>query len=119
MDMTTRQILYESNIYEHRSVASTTKIMTCLIACESNKLNDIVTVTSQMLDGTEGSLIYLKAGDKISLYDLCLGMMLSSGNDAANAVAAIVSLLCQHVQVFGVQVLRAGQVTALGLGIGD
>ena len=87
MDMTTRQILYESNIYEHRSVASTTKIITCLIACESNKLNDIVTVTSQMLDGTEGSLIYLKAGDKISLYDLCLGMMLSSGNDAANAVA--------------------------------
>lgn len=87
MDMTTRQILYESNIYEHRSVASTTKIMTCLIACESNKLNDIVTVTPQMLDGTEGSLIYLKAGDKISLYDLCLGMMLSSGNDAANAVA--------------------------------
>ena len=91
MDMTTRQPLYESNIYEHRSVASTTKIMTCLIACKSNKLNDIVTVTSQMLDGTEGSLIYLKAGDKITLYDLCVGMMLSSGNDAANAVAFYLS----------------------------
>lgn len=91
IDMTTRQTLYESNIYDHRSVASTTKIMTCLIACKSNKLSNIVTVTSQMLDGTEGSLIYLKAGDKITLYDLCVGMMLSSGNDAANAVAFYLS----------------------------
>lgn len=97
MDMTTRQTLYENNIYEHRSVASTTKIMTCLIACKSNKLNDTVTVTSQMLDGTEGSLIYLKAGDKITLYDLCVGMMLSSGNDAANAVAFY---LCASIDAF-------------------
>lgn len=91
MDKTTRQILYENNIYEHRSVASTTKIMTCLIACKSKSLNKSVKITSQMLDGAEGSLLYLKDGDEISLYDLCVGMMLTSGNDAANAIAFYLS----------------------------
>ena len=87
IDKTTCQTLYENNIYEHRSVASTTKIMTCFIAVQSGKLNDEVTVTDEMLAGVEGSSLYLKANDKISLYDLCVGMMLVSGNDCANAVA--------------------------------
>lgn len=91
IDKATHQMLYENNIYEHRSVASTTKIMTCLIAVKSGKLDNIVTVDEQMLLNCEGSSLYLKAGDKITLYDLCVGMMLVSGNDCANAVAYFIS----------------------------
>ena len=72
-------------------MASTTKIMTCLIACEKLKQNDIVTITNKMLDKTEGSLIYLKAGDKITASDLIKGALLASGNDAANALAVYTS----------------------------
>ena len=91
MDMTTRQMLYENNIYEHRSVASTTKIMTCFLACKSGNLDETIKITSQMLDECEGTMLYLKAGDTVTLYDLCVGMMLASGNDCANAVAFTLS----------------------------
>lgn len=80
-------VIYSKNAYSPMSMASTTKIMTCLLACESTRLNDTVVITDEMLAGTEGSLIYLKSGDKITLYDLAVGAMLASGNDAANAVA--------------------------------
>ncbi len=67
-------------------MASTTKIMTCLIACEKGNLDDVVTITDEMVN-TEGSMIYLKAGDKITLRDLVKGALIASGNDAANAIA--------------------------------
>lgn len=90
LDLETGTVLYDKNAYQECSMASTTKIMTCLIACESNKLDDIVEITQEMLDGAIGSLIYLKAGDKISLYDLVVGAMLASGNDAANSIAVYI-----------------------------
>ncbi len=86
IDADTNEILYEKNICEERSMASTTKIMTALIACESGKLDDVVTITPEMVD-TIGTSLGLKAGNKITLYDLVLGMLIISGNDAANAVA--------------------------------
>ena len=86
-DAYTGKVLYSQNSNVMRPIASTTKLMTCLLACESGKLGDIVTVTDDMLYGTEGSLIYLKAGDRITLLDLVKGAMLASGNDAANAIA--------------------------------
>ncbi len=97
IDKNTHQLLYDNNIYEHRSVASTTKIMTCLIAVESSKLNQTVTISDEMLYNTEGSSLYLKKDDKITLYDLCVGMMLVSGNDCANAVAYF---LCGSIEAF-------------------
>lgn len=87
MDSKTGCVLYNRSSNIRLPIASTTKIMTCLIACESGNIEDIVTVTAEMLDKTEGSLIYLKVGDKISLEDLIKGAMLASGNDAANAIA--------------------------------
>lgn len=86
IDGVTNEILYEKNAYEERSMASTTKIMTSLIACESGKLDDIVSVTDEMVN-VIGTSLGLRAGDKISLYDLVVGMLIVSGNDAANAVA--------------------------------
>ncbi len=85
------KIFYQKDIYTQRPIASTTKIMTCLLACESGKLKSNVTVTDEMLYGTEGTLIYLKTGDRISLFDLVKGAMLASGNDAANAIAVFLS----------------------------
>ena len=86
-DAGTGKILFEKNSHKRRPIASTTKLMTCLIACESGKLKSVVTVTDEMLYGTEGTLIYLKTGDTVSLLDLVKGAMLASGNDAANAIA--------------------------------
>ena len=91
IDCDSGRILYENNSYMTLPMASTTKVMTCLLACESDKLGDIVTITEEMLDGTEGSSIYLAVGDKITLYDLVKGAMLSSGNDAAHSIAVYLS----------------------------
>lgn len=86
MDADTLQTLYSKNIDEQRPVASTTKIMTSLLACESGRLSQTVDITWEMVN-TEGSLLGLRVGDRISLYDLVAGMLLPSGNDAANAAA--------------------------------
>ena len=67
IDSLSNEILYENNAKSAHSMASTTKIMTCIIACESNKLDDVVTITAEMLDGAIGSLIYLTVGDTITL----------------------------------------------------
>lgn len=90
IDSDTGIILYEKNAYEERSIASTTKIMTALLAVESGKLNESVKITDEMLR-TEGSSLGLRAGDSLSLSDLVTGMMLTSGNDSANSVAYFLS----------------------------
>ncbi|MCH5321363.1 MAG: D-alanyl-D-alanine carboxypeptidase [Eubacterium sp.] len=90
MDADTGIILYEKNAYEERSIASTTKIMTALLAIESDRLNETVKITNEMLQ-TEGSSLGLREGDTLTLSDLVTGMMLTSGNDSANAVAFFIS----------------------------
>ncbi len=86
MDSLTGRVLYEKNAYKRHSMASTTKIMTALVALEHGKPDDIVTVSANAA-GTEGSSIYLRAEEKIPLIDLLYGLMLESGNDAAIAIA--------------------------------
>jgi D-alanyl-D-alanine carboxypeptidase (penicillin-binding protein 5/6) len=67
-------------------MASTTKIMTALVLLEKENLDNILTVTKEMYM-VEGTSIGLREGDKISYRNLLYGMMLESGNDAANAIA--------------------------------
>lgn len=86
IDTQTGRVIYEKNAYSRHSMASTTKIMTALVALENSNLNDIVTV-SKNAAGVEGTSLYLKAGEKISMEDLLYGLMLQSGNDAAIAIA--------------------------------
>ncbi len=86
MDSLTCEVLYQKNINEKRSIASTTKIMTALIACESGRLNETVKITFDMVN-TFGTLLGLRENDEITLRDLVKGMLLPSGNDAANATA--------------------------------
>ncbi len=80
------EILYEKDAYKRRSMASTTKIMTAVIALESGRLDDVVTVNDGMIR-VEGTSMGLQKGNRLTLRSLVSGMMLLSGNDAANAVA--------------------------------
>lgn len=86
IDADTGLILSASNENKKMKMASTTKIMTSLLALEeAEKENSAVTFTEQMC--AEGSSMYLSVGDKVLLSDLAAGMMMASGNDAANAAA--------------------------------
>ena len=68
--------------------ASTTKILSCIVALENGNLDDMVTVSAKAVDfGKGNSLMRLEQGDTFSLIDLLYGMMLISGNDAAIAIA--------------------------------
>lgn len=80
------EVLLSKNADEKMKPASTTKIMTTLLALEEVQKNDkVVEFDESMI--AEGSSMYLKVGDTLHLSDLAVGMMLASGNDAANAVA--------------------------------
>ncbi|WP_407648401.1 D-alanyl-D-alanine carboxypeptidase family protein [Gottfriedia endophytica] len=89
MEEKTGRVLYGKNIHQSEKIASITKIMTAILAIESGKMKKTVTVSWNAVR-TEGSSIYLKTGQKIKLEDLVYGLMLRSGNDAANAIAEAV-----------------------------
>ena len=82
----TGQVLLSRNADEALPMASTTKVMTALMALEYGRLDEAVTVGRNAY-GVPGTSIYLNLGEKILLKDLLYGLMLSSGNDAAVAIA--------------------------------
>ncbi|BAD64363.1 MULTISPECIES: D-alanyl-D-alanine carboxypeptidase family protein [Shouchella] len=86
MEQSSGRVLYSKNEHQPLKIASITKIMTAILAIESGKLDETVTV-SKRAEGTEGSSLYLVAGEKLTLRDLVYGLMLRSGNDAAIAIA--------------------------------
>lgn len=86
MDVLTGKVLYEKNANTLFEPASTTKIMTAILALEKGNLSDIV-VTSKEPPLAEGTRIYLEEGEKLTLEEMLYGMMLNSGNDAAIAIA--------------------------------
>lgn len=86
IDATTGKVLYEKNADQRMQMASTTKIMTTLLAIESGNLDEYFTVDPNAIK-VEGSSMGLVEGDQVTMRTLCYGMMLPSGNDAANATA--------------------------------
>lgn len=86
MELNTQKVLSSKNAKKRLPMASTTKIMTALLICEDCKLDEEITVSDDAV-GIEGSSIYLKHGEKITVKDLLYGLMLVSGNDAACALA--------------------------------
>lgn len=86
IEVNSGRILYEKNAFSQANIASTTKIMTAIIAIENNSLDDIVTISKKSA-WTGGSSVDLKENDKIKLSELLYGLMLNSGNDAAVAIA--------------------------------
>ena len=86
LDAVSGRSLYEKNANERSLIASTTKIMTALIVCEQCNVLDRMRIPKEAV-GIEGSSMYLQEGEILTLQELLYGLMLSSGNDAAVALA--------------------------------
>ncbi len=90
IEQSSRRVLYDDGMNERCYPASTTKVLTALCVLDNMPLDKIITVPKEA-EGVEGSSIYLKAGQKISVRDLLYGLMLRSGNDAAVTLAIATS----------------------------
>ena len=86
MDAQTGRVLYEKNADERALIASTTKIMTALVVCEQCNVLDRMRIPKEAV-GIEGSSMYLREGEVLTVQELLYGLMLHSGNDAAVALA--------------------------------
>lgn len=106
----TNEVIYEKNAYEKRGMASTTKIMTALLTIEIGNLHKTYFAKDEDVR-IEGTSIGLKEGDRITLETLVQGMLLESGNDAANVSARVigksrekfVSLMNQKAKEIGME----------------
>ena len=85
----TGELIYAHNADMRLPMASTTKIMTALLLCETGVLGREIVTTKEMVT-VEGSSMGLLPGDTVSYHDLLYGLLLASGNDAANTVAIAV-----------------------------
>ncbi len=86
IEASTGKVIWSKNADERLPMASTTKIMTALVALENCDIDKIVEVSPQAV-GIEGSSIYLYAGEKLSMENLLYALLLESANDAAAAIA--------------------------------
>lgn len=91
IDGETGQILYEKNAYEKHYPASTTKIMTGILAIELGNVNDIVVIDEDVINATDGTHIALDYDEEISFKDLLHALLIESANDAAAAIAKYIS----------------------------
>ena len=90
IDADTDEVLYSDRADDEMPMASTTKIMTCLVALREADIHEEVVIPAAAV-GVEGSSVYLQAGERLTLLDLLYALMLQSANDAAVAVAIAVS----------------------------
>lgn len=109
MDMDSGRVLYERNADARMLIASTTKIMTALVAIRDGNLSNTVKVSREAAY-TEGSSMYLKEGEELTLETLLYGLLLCSGNDAAVAVA-------EHVAGSVERFVKRMNETAMSLGM--
>ncbi|MBQ8451455.1 MAG: D-alanyl-D-alanine carboxypeptidase [Clostridia bacterium] len=91
IEASSKRVLYFKDEHRRLPMASTTKILTAIVAIESGVDLDEKHVIQKEWTGVEGSSIYLQAGEILSLRELLYGLMLRSGNDAAVAIAGIVA----------------------------
>jgi D-alanyl-D-alanine carboxypeptidase (penicillin-binding protein 5/6) len=93
MDAENKNVLYEKSGYKKLYPASTTKILTAILALENLDLNKTIVVSKNAIYSTPigSSVIYLKEGEVISLRNVLYGLLVKSGNDAANVLAENVS----------------------------
>lgn len=86
LDEKTGAVLFQKNGYKKMYPASLTKIATAIYALEKGSIDDMVMVSKHAAE-EEGTSVYLETGEKVSLEKLLNGMLVNSGNDAADAVA--------------------------------
>ena len=108
MDGDTGEVIYKENGDTRCLIASTTKIMTALVILENADLTDTVEITASHM--VEGSSMYLKPGEVVTVEELLYGLLLCSGNDAALALAdacggldTFVELMNQKAQELGMK----------------
>lgn len=109
IEASTGRLLYEKNANKRHAMASTTKIMTALVAAEHTPLDAVITVDPRAV-GVEGSSVYLQAGQRYTMEALLHALLLQSANDAAEAIAYAVS---GSIPAFAT--LMNERATALGL----
>lgn len=90
IDRKTLTVLYDKNAYQKTAMASTTKIMTCIVALENSSLSKKVKISKSSAN-VKGSCLGLKENSEIVMSDLLYGLMLRSGNDCAIAIAEHIS----------------------------
>ena len=86
IDVDSGRVLYENSIHSKELIASTTKIMTCIIVLENSDVNKNIIVGDEILNMV-GTNIYISVGERLKVIDLLYGLMLRSGNDAAETLA--------------------------------
>ena len=101
LDADTGEVLYEKNADRQMLIASTTKILTALVALDCASLQKEITVAQSHM--VEGSSMYLKPGEKVTVEQLLYGLLLNSGNDAALALA---DACCGSVENFVAEMNR-------------
>ena len=106
MNADSGEILYEKDAGRRMRIASTTKIMTALVALDRARLTDTITVTAAHM--VEGSSMYLKPGETVTVEELLYGLMLCSGNDAALALADCCGGLEEFVQAMNDKAAELG-----------
>ena len=87
----TGEVLYSKNPYKKMFPASTTKILTAIIAIENSSLSEKVIIDNETINGIDGSHIALEPGEVLSMKDLLYALMIESANDAAVAIARHIS----------------------------
>jgi len=110
IDMASDKILFEKNAHERLPIASITKLMTLTIVTEENDPTEVVKISNYAAN-IEGSQMYLRAGEQISLENLLYGAIIHSANDAAVALAehnagsvdAFVEKMNKKAQEFGLE----------------
>lgn len=121
MDADSGRVLCGENIDEPRLIASITKLMTALVALESGHALDEVVTIRQEWTGIEGSSLYLRPGEQVRLETLLYGLLLRSGNDAAQAIAescaesveCFVSLMNEKASMLGMKNTRFANPSGL------
>lgn len=108
MDAATGEVLYEKNADEQMRIASTTKILTALVALEEASPCEVITVTQDHM--VEGSSMYLKVGEQLTVEELLYGLMLSSGNDAALSLTEVCGGEALFVEKMNALAQRIGMV---------
>lgn len=91
VDYDSLEILYEKNPHKKLFPASTTKIMTGILAIENGNLEDLVTIDQEIVDRADGSHIALEPGEELTLAQLLDALLIESANDAAIAIAKHIS----------------------------
>lgn len=96
MEQSTGRVLYEKNMRKRVKIASTTKILTAIVAIENGNLSDKVKI-SKKAAGIGGSEVGIVAGSEVTLESLMYGMLLKSGNDCAVAIAEHIGRQCRRI----------------------